>query len=40
MREASVSDYAHASAFVVIDALSATALRVATDKSFRESLRL
>jgi len=40
LREAAVSDYAHESAFVVIDALSATALRVATDKSFRESLRL
>ena len=39
MREASISDYAHASAFVVIDALAATALRVATDKTFRESLR-
>ncbi len=39
MREASVSDYAHESAFVVIDALAATALRVATDKAFRESLR-
>src|SRR5438093_1011766 len=39
MREASVSDYAHESAFVVIDALAATALRVATDKTFRESLR-
>ena len=38
MREASVSDYAHESAFVVIDALAATALRVATDRSFRESL--
>jgi amidohydrolase len=39
MREASVSDYAHESAFVVIDALAATALKVATDKSFRDSLR-
>jgi amidohydrolase len=39
MREASVSDYAHASGFVVIDALAATALKVATDKPFRESLR-
>jgi amidohydrolase len=39
MREASVSDYAHESAFVVIDALAATAVRVATDKSFRDSLR-
>lgn len=39
MREASVSDYAHDSAFVVIDALAATALRVAIDKAFRESLR-
>jgi len=39
MREASVSDYAHASAFVVIDALAATALKVAGDKTFRESLR-
>ena len=38
MREASVSDYAHESAFVVIDALAATALKVATDRSFRESL--
>ncbi|MDQ2914542.1 MAG: amidohydrolase [Chloroflexota bacterium] len=39
MREASVSDYAHESAFVVIDSLAATALRVATDRAFRESLR-
>ncbi|HKC91020.1 MAG TPA: M20/M25/M40 family metallo-hydrolase, partial [Candidatus Limnocylindria bacterium] len=39
MREASVSDYAHESAFVVIDALSAVALKVATDKTFRDSLR-
>jgi amidohydrolase len=39
MREASVSDYAHESAFVVIDALAATALKVATDRTFRESLR-
>ena len=39
MREASISDYAHESAFVVIDALAATALKVATDKTFRESLR-
>src|SRR5207245_10507968 len=39
MREASVSDYANESAFVVIDALAATALKVATDKTFRESLR-
>jgi amidohydrolase len=39
MREASVSDYAHESAFVVIDALAATALRVATDETFRRSLR-
>ena len=39
MREASVSDYAHESAFVVIEAIAATALRVATDRSFRESLR-
>jgi amidohydrolase len=39
MREASVSDYAHDSAFVVIDALAATALKVATDRTFRESLR-
>jgi len=39
MREASVSDYAHESAFVVIQALAATALKVATDRSFRESLR-
>jgi amidohydrolase len=39
MREASVSDYAHESAFVVIDSLAATALRVATDRVFRESLR-
>jgi len=38
MREASVSDYAHESAFVVIDTLAATALRVATDKAFRQSL--
>ncbi|TMC71912.1 MAG: M20 family metallopeptidase [Chloroflexi bacterium] len=39
MREASVSDYAHQSAFVVIDALAATALRTATDEAFRRSLR-
>jgi amidohydrolase len=39
MREASVSDYAHDSAFVVIEALAATALRVASDKRLRESLR-
>jgi metal-dependent amidase/aminoacylase/carboxypeptidase family protein len=39
MREASVSDYAHASAFVVIEALAATALKVASDKTFRDSLR-
>jgi amidohydrolase len=39
MREASVSDYAHESAFVVIDSLAAAALRVATDSAFRESLR-
>jgi amidohydrolase len=39
MREASVSDYAHESAFVVIDALASTALRIATDESFRRSLR-
>jgi amidohydrolase len=39
MREASVSNYAHESAFVVIDSLAATALKVATDKTFRESLR-
>jgi amidohydrolase len=39
MREASVSDYAHESAFIVIEALAATAVKVATDKSFRESLR-
>jgi metal-dependent amidase/aminoacylase/carboxypeptidase family protein len=39
MREASVSDYAHESAFVVVQALAATALKVATDRSFRESLR-
>jgi amidohydrolase len=39
LREASVSDYAHESAFVVIEALAATALKVATDKTFRESLR-
>ncbi len=39
MREASVSDYAHDSAFVVIDSLAATALRVATDRTFREALR-
>jgi amidohydrolase len=39
MREASVSDYAHESAFVVIDALAATALQVATDEAFRRSLR-
>jgi metal-dependent amidase/aminoacylase/carboxypeptidase family protein len=40
LREAAVSDYAHESAFVVIDALSATALKIAMDRSFRESLRL
>jgi amidohydrolase len=40
MREASVSDYAHESALVVVEALAATALRVASDKAFRESLRL
>jgi amidohydrolase len=39
MREASASDYAHESAFVVIDALAATALHVATDEAFRRSLR-
>lgn len=39
LREASVSDYAHQSAFVVIDSLAATALRIATDRAFRESLR-
>ena len=39
MREASVSDYAHESAIVVIEALAATALRIATDRAFRESLR-
>jgi amidohydrolase len=39
MREASVTDYAHESALVVIDSLAATALKVATDKTFRESLR-
>jgi amidohydrolase len=39
MREASVSDYAHESAFVVIDSLAATAVKVATDRAFRESLR-
>jgi amidohydrolase len=39
MRENSVSDYAHESGFVVIDALAATALRVATDEGFRRSLR-
>jgi amidohydrolase len=39
LREAAVSDYAHESAFVVIDTLAATALRIATDKAFRESLR-
>jgi metal-dependent amidase/aminoacylase/carboxypeptidase family protein len=39
MREASVSDYAHESAFVVIDALAATALKAATDEAFRGSLR-
>ena len=39
MREASASDYAHESAFVVIEALAATALRVATDRAFRDSLR-
>ena len=40
MRENSVSDYAHESAFVVIEALAATALKVATEESFRKSLRL
>jgi amidohydrolase len=40
MREASVSDYAHEGAFVVIQALAATALKVATDRKFRESLRV
>jgi len=39
LREASVSDYAHESAFVVIEALAATALKVATDEAFRKSLR-
>jgi len=39
MRESSVSDYAHESAFVVIEALAATALKVATDEGFRRSLR-
>ena len=39
MRENSVSDYAHESAFVVIEALAATALKVATEESFRRSLR-
>ena len=39
MREASVSDYAHESAFVVIESLAAIALRVATDAEFRRSLR-
>jgi len=39
LREASVSDYAHQSAFVVVDALAATALKVATDEAFRKSLR-
>jgi len=39
MRENSVSDYAHESAFVVIEALAATALKVATDETFRKSLR-
>jgi hypothetical protein len=39
MREASVSEYAHESAFVVIDSLAATALRAATDETFRDSLR-
>jgi len=39
MRENAVSDYAHESAFVVIDALAATALKVATDEAFRRSLR-
>ncbi|MGH2471537.1 MAG: hypothetical protein ACRDG6_03910, partial [Candidatus Limnocylindria bacterium] len=40
MREASVSDYAHESAFVVIDSLAATTIQVATNKAFRESLRM
>jgi metal-dependent amidase/aminoacylase/carboxypeptidase family protein len=39
MRAASVSDYAHESAFVVIEALAATALRIATDASVRSRLR-
>ena len=39
LREAAASDYAHESAFVVIEALAATALRVATDRTFRDSLR-
>ena len=39
MREASVSEYAHENAFVVIEALAATAVRVATDEQFRRSLR-
>jgi metal-dependent amidase/aminoacylase/carboxypeptidase family protein len=39
LREAAVSDYAHESAFVVIDSIAATALKVATDRTFRESLR-
>jgi amidohydrolase len=39
MREASVSDYAHDSAFIVVEALAAAALRIATDEGLRRSLR-
>jgi metal-dependent amidase/aminoacylase/carboxypeptidase family protein len=39
MREASASDYAHESALVVADALASVALRIATDRELRESLR-
>ncbi|HEV8536628.1 MAG TPA: amidohydrolase [Candidatus Limnocylindria bacterium] len=39
MREASVSDYAHESALVVVESLAAAALRIATDEPLRRSLR-
>jgi hypothetical protein len=34
-----VSDHAHDSAFIVVDALAAAALRIATDECLRGSLR-
>jgi metal-dependent amidase/aminoacylase/carboxypeptidase family protein len=34
-----VSDYAHDSAFIIVDALAAAALRIATDEGLRGSLR-